>query len=46
MLTLTERVSKQLMTSYLPEGKNAKAVANAIIDILLPYKEFVLYYYG
>ncbi len=42
MLTLTERVSKQLMTSYLPEGKNAKAVANAIIDILLPYKEFVL----
>lgn len=41
MLTLTERVSKQLMMCYLPKGKNAKGVAKAMIDILLPYKAFV-----
>ncbi len=41
MLTLTERVSKQLMISYLPTGKNAKGVSQAMIDLLLPYKDFV-----
>lgn len=41
MLTLTERVSKQLMMCYFPKGKNAQGVAKAMVDKLLPYKEFV-----
>jgi IS30 family transposase len=39
---VTERVSGQMMMTYLPKGKNAKVVAQAIIALLLPYKEMVL----
>jgi len=42
ILTLTERVSKQLMIKYLEKGKKAKGVANAMIELLLPYKQQVL----
>lgn len=42
ILVVTERVSKQMMMTYLPKGKNAKAMAQAIIALLLPYKEMVL----
>jgi IS30 family transposase len=41
MLTITERVSKHLMMCYLPEGKKAEGVAKAMINLLLPYKDFV-----
>lgn len=41
ILTLTERVYKQLFMCYLPSGKEAKGVAKAIISLLLPYKKFV-----
>ncbi len=41
ILTLTERVSKQLLMSYLPNGKNAEGVANTMIDLFLPYKNAV-----
>lgn len=42
LLTLTERVSKHLLISYLPKGKNAQGVAQAMINLLLPYKEQAL----
>ena len=42
ILVVTERVSKQMMMTYLPKGKNAKAMAQAIIALLLWYKEMVL----
>lgn len=41
LLTLTERVSKMLFICYLPKGKNAKGVAEAIKNTLLPYKSVV-----
>lgn len=39
--TLTERISKQTMVSFLPQGKNANGVSKAMIDLLLPYKQWV-----
>jgi len=41
ILTLTERVSKHFMCRYLPHGKIAKYVSQAVIEELLPYKEHV-----
>ena len=41
VLTITERVSKMFMCRYLPKGKSAINVANAVIDMLLPYKKIV-----
>ena len=41
VLTITERVSKMFMCRYLPKGKSAINVANAVIDMLLPYKKNV-----
>ena len=41
ILTLTERVSKELLIAYLPKGKNADGVRQAMIDTLLPYKNWV-----
>jgi len=41
-LVLTERVSKHTFIDYLPRGKVAKEVAKAVINSLLPYKEWVL----
>ncbi len=41
LLTLTERVSKQLLMAYLPKGKNAEGVADAMIGLFLPYKKVV-----
>ena len=39
ILTMTERVSKQLLMAYLPQGKTAESVANTMINSLLPYKD-------
>lgn len=41
-LVMTERVSKQIFIAYLPNGKVAKGVAKAVINLLLPYKKWVL----
>lgn len=41
ILTLTERVSKELLISYLPQGKKAEGVSEAMINTLLPYKNWV-----
>ena len=41
VLTITERVSKFFICSYLPQGKSAIYVAKTVIDLLLPYKEHV-----
>ena len=41
ILTLTERVSKELLIAYLPNGKNAEGVSKAMTDTLLPYKKWV-----
>lgn len=41
ILTITERVSKIFMCCYLPQGKTAASVANEVINMLLPYKQYV-----
>jgi IS30 family transposase len=41
VLTLTERVSKFFMCKYLPDGKVALKVAQAVNEMLLPYKNHV-----
>jgi IS30 family transposase len=41
ILTLTERVTKFFMCQFLPEGKTATKVAEAVNDVLLPYKDYV-----
>lgn len=41
VLTLTERVSKQLLMSFLPNGKNAEGVSDKMIELFLPYKNSV-----
>ncbi len=41
ILTLAERKTRHFMCRYLPKGKVAKHVAEAVVDELLPYKEYV-----
>jgi IS30 family transposase len=41
ILTLTERVSKELLIAYLPKGKNSEGVSQTMINTLLPYKNWV-----
>ena len=41
ILTLTERVSKELLIAYLPKGKSSEAVSQVMINTLLPYKNWV-----
>ncbi len=41
ILTITERVTRHFMCSYLPKGKSAKQVAFTVINMLLPYKRYV-----
>ena len=41
ILTLTERTTVFVLMKKLPLGKNAQALAEVVIDMLLPYKEFV-----
>jgi len=41
ILTITERVSKFFICCFLPEGKKAESTAKAVIEMLLPYKNFV-----
>lgn len=41
ILTLTERISKQILMAYLHRGKDSEGVAQAIIDLCLPYKNSV-----
>ncbi len=40
-LTLTERKSRHFLCRYLPKGKIAKHVAEAVVEELLPYKNHV-----
>ncbi len=42
ILTLTERVSRHFICRYLPHGKIAKYVSQAVIEELLPFKKHVL----
>ncbi len=42
ILTITERVSRHFICRYLPHGKKAKYVNQAVIEELLPFKEHVL----
>ena len=42
ILTITERLSRQFFCKYLPHGKVAKYVSQAVIDVLLPFKYNVL----
>ena len=41
ILTLTERVTRFFMCRFLPDGKIATKVAEAVNDVLLPYKDYV-----
>ena len=42
ILTLTERVTRHFICRYLPHGKIAKYVSQAVIEELLPFKKHVL----
>ena len=42
LLTLTERSTNFLIVKRLAKGKNAKALARAVVSQLLPYKDSVL----
>jgi len=42
ILTITEHVSRHFICRYLPHGKKAKCVSQAVIEELLPFKEHVL----
>jgi len=42
ILTITERLSRHFICRYLPYGKTAKYVSQAVIEELLPFKEHVL----
>lgn len=41
IVVLTERLSRFTMIRRSPGGKNAKSVADTVIDMLLPYKDVV-----
>lgn len=42
IVTLTERTTNFLLMEYLPNGKNAKSLAEIVYRLLLPYKKSVL----
>jgi len=42
ILTITERLSRHFFCKYLPHGKIAKYVSQAVIEELLPFKKHVL----
>jgi len=42
ILTIVERTTAFLLMKKLPFGKNAKELAKTVIDMMLPYKQFVL----
>jgi len=42
IVTIVERTTAFFLMRELPFGKNAKELANVVIDMMLPYKEFVL----
>lgn len=42
ILTITERVSRHFICRYLPHGKIAKYVSQAVVEELLPFKKHVL----
>jgi len=42
ILTITERLSRHFICRYLPHGKVAKYVSQAVIEELLPFKKHVL----
>ncbi len=41
ILTIVERKSAFLFMKKLPDGKNAQSLANTVVDMLLPYKNFI-----
>ena len=42
ILTITERLTRHFICRYLPHGKIAKYVSQAVIEELLPFKKYVL----
>ena len=41
IVTLVERLTKKMIMSYCPKGKNAKALARIVVALLLPYRDHV-----
>jgi IS30 family transposase len=41
IVTIVERSTAFFLMKKLPDGKNAKSLARTVVDILLPYKNFV-----
>lgn len=41
IVTIVERTTAYFLMKKLPYGKNAKELANVVIDMLMPYKKFV-----
>jgi IS30 family transposase len=41
IVTIVERSTAFFLMKKLPDGKNAKSLAKTVVDILLPYKNFV-----
>lgn len=41
IVTIVERITAFFMMRKLPNGKNAKELSKEVVDMLLPYKEFV-----
>ena len=42
ILTITERLTRHFICRYLPHGKVAKYVSGAVVEELLPFKDYVL----
>lgn len=41
IVTIVERTTSMLMVRKLPYGKNAEELAKVVVDMMLPYKEYV-----
>lgn len=41
IVTLVERLTKKMLMSYCPKGKDSKALARIVVALLLPYKDHV-----
>ena len=46
ILTAVERTTGFLLMEPLPQGKNAEGLADALIELLLPYKDWVQFYFA
>jgi IS30 family transposase len=41
IVTLVERLTKKMLMSYCPKGKDSKALARIVVALLLPYRDHV-----